>query len=239
MKHLIEAGTDAAAVLLFDPGALPEDFDQRSRDDAADAVMALAAEGRGCYVETGGDGAYLLHLYVDEPLPDRLRPFAGETTVVDALQVPTGRLYFTGAEYGFREEAALLRKHPHMGNYCVIRPDVYRLTLTQLEYPEGLEEEQVRRELSPGEYRLRKAMEGLGALGCVSVLALAVSFLIRSHEPWLGVVRPVLVVLILLPWIVSRLAGYRAARERAEAVEREYPWAAAHLEPLSSLPTGV
>lgn len=32
MRYQIEAGTDAAMLLLFDPTALPDDFDERSKE---------------------------------------------------------------------------------------------------------------------------------------------------------------------------------------------------------------
>src|SRR5438046_665522 len=113
MRHVVEAGTDAAALLLFDPGALPEDFD--SRDDPADVLEQLTEAGRACWFDTGADGAYLLHAYVDEPVPPSLEPYTRDPITREAFAAPTGRLYFTGAEYGFREDDRLLRRYPHMG----------------------------------------------------------------------------------------------------------------------------
>src|SRR5262245_55618691 len=101
MKHVVEAGTDAAEVLLFDPGSLPEDFDARIQDDPASLLERMMQEGRVCVTETGGDGFFLLHAYVNEPLPAELQRYAHELRVVERYLVSSGRVYFSGVEYVF------------------------------------------------------------------------------------------------------------------------------------------
>src|SRR5713226_2505055 len=102
MKHVIEAGTDAACLLLFDPGALPEDFESRFHEDPTGLFERLTKEGKAYWINTGADGNYLLHVFVDEPLQMSLQPYAKNPICVDNFSVPTGRLFFTGGEYAFR-----------------------------------------------------------------------------------------------------------------------------------------
>lgn len=230
MKHVVEAGTDAAALLLFDRAALPEEFDARVKDVPIELFDELQAAGRVCYLEPGGDGGYLLHAYVDEPVPPALSRQAREPIVIENFAVPSGEIHFTGAEYGFRDDDSFLRKHPHMGHSFPVPPGTYRLTLYRTEYPEGELEGRFRGQVSPAEARLHGAMSGFVGLAVVSFLALAVSFLIRSREPWLGIVRPLLALFILLPWIVARLPPFRTATSRFQEMEREYPSIIAHLE---------
>lgn len=45
MKYVIEAGTDAASLLLFDPAALPADFERRFQHDAVETLERLAGDG--------------------------------------------------------------------------------------------------------------------------------------------------------------------------------------------------
>ena len=47
MKHVVEAGTDAASLLLFDPHTLPEEFDAANRDgDPTEILNDLHDQGR-------------------------------------------------------------------------------------------------------------------------------------------------------------------------------------------------
>ncbi len=68
MTHLrLPGGTDVAEMALFDVDARPA-----ARPDDATAA-ALEASHRLARFPTGGDGGYLLHLYVDEPIPAALQ----------------------------------------------------------------------------------------------------------------------------------------------------------------------
>jgi hypothetical protein len=79
VKHVIPAGTDAATLVLFDPESLPEDFD-RLGSKQIETLNALSQAGR-IYVQPVDDGGYLLHIYVEEPLPESLAPFAKDPKV--------------------------------------------------------------------------------------------------------------------------------------------------------------
>jgi hypothetical protein len=46
MRHVIEAGTDASSLLLFDPGALPEDFERLFQTGSAEILERLDREGK-------------------------------------------------------------------------------------------------------------------------------------------------------------------------------------------------
>ena len=135
MRDVIEAGTDAASLLLFDPGALPPDFEDRLRAGSVEVLARLDDQGKVCWISTEGDGRFLLHAYVDEPVPAALRPYLRDPVVVERFPVPTGRLFLTGSEYAFRDDDQFLRQHPHMGGFCTIRPGAYRLTLYRGVYP--------------------------------------------------------------------------------------------------------
>src|SRR4051812_35490737 len=108
-----EAGTDVASLVLFDPGALPDDFDRR----VAGGLMLsepLPPElaDKMVFMPTGADGAYLLHLYVGQPIPSSSAQYIreGESISIERLFVPTGRLVFCGAEYSYRDDDSRLRR---------------------------------------------------------------------------------------------------------------------------------
>jgi hypothetical protein len=234
MRHIVEAGTDAASLLLFDPGVFPEDFDGRSLDDAVDVLRELTEAGTVRWIDTGGDGGYLLHAYVDEPVPSSLQPYLYDPITVEALPSPTGRLYFTGVEYVFRDDDRQLRKHPHMGGFFAVPPGVCRLTLWRTEYPEGFHEgfrDRLREQVSPWAFRLHQRIMGcLVAIVLFGLVGLAVAAILTPREFWMRWLLPPWVLLLLLPFIVARLRPYREAAKRLREIEREYPSIVALLE---------
>jgi hypothetical protein len=90
MKHIVGTGTDIASVLIFDPSALPSDYDQRPKQQL-EIIRKMHQDQRLFYVQTGADGACLIHAFVDEVMPDYLRPFIHEPYVHEHFEVPSGR----------------------------------------------------------------------------------------------------------------------------------------------------
>lgn len=230
MKHLVEAGTDAASLLLFDPGALPEDFDVRARGDPAELLQELSEAGRAWWMQTGADGAYLLHAYVNERVPESLQPYLREPITVDPFLVPTGQVYFTGAEYGFRDDDSLLRRYPHMGGHFTLAAGTYHMTLWRTEYPDGLTEDLLREQVPPLTYLLHQSMGwfvfgaiigGIGLLGTVWRGLL---------NPWFWYLLPLWLLLIGLPFFVARTRPYREASERFREIEKEFPSIVAKMD---------
>src|SRR6266436_3411687 len=119
MPHVIETGTDVASLLVFDPLALPDDYD-RCPKQQLEIVRKLNEAQRIFLVETGSDGGYLIHAFVDEPVPEYLRAFVREPRVHRHFDAPSGRIYFAGLEYAFRADDSRLKKHPHMGGCFLV-----------------------------------------------------------------------------------------------------------------------
>ena len=69
MRYLLQAGTDAASLLLFDPAALPADFERQFQSEPVEVLDRLTRCGQAFWINVDGDGSYLLHAYVDEPIP--------------------------------------------------------------------------------------------------------------------------------------------------------------------------
>lgn len=184
MRHVIEAGTDASSMLLFDPGALPDDFERLFRTGAGDILERLDREGRACWITTDGDGGYLLHAYIDERVPRELERCAAEPETIDEFHVPTGRLVFAGSEYAFREDDSFLRNHPHMGGSFLVQPGVYRLSVFRTRYPKQFVEQLFRNQASLWEYWLWMSMIVLIPLAVAAWIGLVVIFFTTVHVPF-------------------------------------------------------
>src|SRR5262245_19879545 len=98
MKHAIATGTDVATVCFFDPAALPADL-----DGSLEGLATLQKEGRVWVNETGSDGSYLFHFYLDEEIPDPIRKYSSDPKTTERLSVPSGTICACGAEYAARD----------------------------------------------------------------------------------------------------------------------------------------
>lgn len=230
VKHVIESGTDAATLILYDPAVLPSDFDTSTHDDPVGLLEGLHAEGRVYWINTGADGSYSLNAYVDEPIPDYLKPHAHDPITVEAFHVPSGRLYFVGSEYAGSGIDAALTRYPHMGGSFNIRPGVYRLTMSRGEYPDGLQEDLLRQGVTPGAYGLHQAMGCFVWLAILCAFGFAAALVWEFFRPWRPYLLPLLVFGIGLPFLIARLRLYRETSERYRAIQREYPSCIARLE---------
>jgi hypothetical protein len=238
MRYVIEAGTDAASLLLFDPGALPPDFEQRLQTGTLEISVRLDEEGKVCWISTEGDGGFSLHAYVDEPIAEQLLANLFDPVRVESFPVPTGRVFFTGSEYAFRDDDQLLRQHPHMGGFFTIRPGAYRLNLYRGVYPSGALEQRFGSESSTWEFILWNSMRVLIPLAVAAWIGLVVIFFTRSRVPWPPLLAPSLGLIFVLPFLVRRLETYRLARERYASLEREYPSFIAELEYRQTIRNG-
>ena len=230
VKHVIEAGTDAATLILYDPEVLPTDFDSGTHDDPVGFLEQLHAQGRVYWINTGADGAYLLHAYVDEPIPFSLGAHFKDPVVVEAFHVPSGRLYFVGSEFAGSGVDAALERYSHMGGSFTLRPGVYRLTMARAEYPDGLQENLLRQEVTPGAYGLHQSMGCFVWLAILCAFGFAATLVAEFFRPWRPYLLPLLVLGIALPFIVARLRLYRETRNQWRAIEREHPSCVAQLE---------
>jgi len=228
--HLIaEAGTDGAIVALWDPEALPEGFDDRYRHESLELLELLQSEGKLFWTETGSDGAFLLHLFVDQAAPDHLAPYLQDPVEIPAFQVPGGTLWFAGAEYVYRVEGELLRAHPHMGTRMELPAGVYRACFRRCEYPDDFIEDQVRSRLGNDAYRFRDASGGLIAAATFVSLAGIIALIFSRFAPWsIGIIA-----VGALLWVavakLSRSDRYREVGRRSEEIEREFPSMIAEL----------
>lgn len=154
MQHSLEAATDAASILLFDPQSLPEEFDvAASKGDPTELLERLHDEGRLFWINTDGDGCYLLHVFIDEVVPESLRQFLRDPLTSDAFRVTSGEVFFTGTEYGYRDADSALRRYPHMGGSFFVENGVYEVSLYRTEYVDGLHEQAFRQHVTASERR--------------------------------------------------------------------------------------
>ncbi len=230
MIHVVEAGTDAASLVIFDPLTLPADFDEQNRaGDPVTALSDLHDNGRIFYIEPGGDGAYLLHAVVDEPLPESLKDHVREPVYANEFEVSSGRVFFVGAEYAFHKDDAFLQKYPGMGNSWSMQPGTYRASLYRTEFPDGLADRRLEERLPESEYRLHRLINYLTIMAIVIVLVALFSGLLLPRSIWL-LLLPVAAIMAVAVFWLRRTPEVRHARKVWLEVQREFPSLVAHFE---------
>lgn len=221
---VLEGGTDAGSMLIFDPGASPDDYDERMRSDPLAAIEPLAEDGKLYWLNTNSDGGYSLGVCLGGRLPGELSRFAKPLGVAGRFVAPSGRLFFTGIEYAFRHDDRLLRRYPHMGACQPIAPGVYHLGFYEMDYPEGFHEGLLRERLPANVFRLYTAMnDWMIPLICVGVLLLSVSFFSLGVRVWSITALPAGLALVLPVVLLSRTPTYRQARGLLLDLQRRYP----------------
>ncbi|WP_165253377.1 hypothetical protein [Paludisphaera soli] len=233
MIHVLEGGTDAASMILFDPDSLPDDFDDRAREDPAAAIEAAAAAGRLCKLEPGSDGSYTLGVCVGEGPPAGLAGFLRPLSEADRFLVVGGRLHFAGIEGVSRQGAPSTAESSQGGDSVAIPPGVYRLRVQEADYSDEFLEGRMRERTSAAGLRLLAIMNRrLLPLGTFGTLAGFVSLLILGWRDWRVTALPLCLAMVLPAIVVSRLRSYREARDAGRELSRDLPDYWAVLEPI-------
>jgi len=224
MRHIVEAGTDAASLLLFDPSALPEEFDAANAGgDPTEILSALNDQGRLFWINTDGDGGYLLHAFVDEQPAAELRQYLSDPQTSDQFTVNSGRIFFTGAEYGFRNDDSRLRSYPAMGGSFPAENGTYSITVYRAEYPDGLHDERFRQQATPAQQRIHRTYSALMVAAVLAVIAAIVGLFAVSWLTWFKYFVPAALVAIGLTMLVSRLSIFKTAEKIWQTVNHELP----------------
>jgi|GEM_PF-4902800 hypothetical protein len=217
-------------MVIFDPLALPEDFDERYKVDPTELVEVLEPQGRFFYHETHADGEYTLCLYQDEPVPEELERYAVEVTERPNFHVPSGYLWFTGAEYAARDDAI---EGQVVGSVLEIPKGTYRVRIMFMEYPENYVEDKIKNGLSPQERRICQRNGEFVFAGCLlTLLTPAVLWLLAFALPSL-----MLILALVAYWFYiyrrSRVPQYLDAVKKRDAIEHQYP---SHVAEFHMLP---
>lgn len=224
MRITVETATDVAAVAVGDPtlltglrGCKGRGF-ERQRDEAlSSGAMWRAA--------TGADGAYLIHVYVDEEPASAIRPHLHDAVIVARLRIPTGRLLVAGEEIFVG--ALSMNEYPHMGQEVRVPAGDYQMTALRSEAADHLLHSRFEEQATAEQRRAWALGNRLAAVCVVSTLAALVAgyvVYLRTASSWTAL-SPLLGAVGLWFWRGRHRASatYEAAERLYRAVERELP----------------
>jgi hypothetical protein len=225
-ERILEGCTDAGSMVIFDPAALPDDFDAKHETDTVEQLEDLARAGLLYWLDTHADGGYTLGIFVGDCLPDRLQPYAKRIDAYEQLQLPSGRLFFTGVEYAFQSDDSRLRKYPHVGAAADVQPGRYRAEFFEFEYPEDYHEDMLRRRLPANQFRVHELMNALVRIAVISAIVCAVTLLSSLFRlrwgTWTTVILACGFPVIGLPILLYFRPSYRQASSVYGSIQKEF-----------------
>jgi drug/metabolite transporter superfamily protein YnfA len=214
MRQIVETGTDVASLCFFDPVALPDDFDERLKREMPTFFQQLSNQGRLWWMETGADGSYLFHFYVDEQPPKEILTYTHDPKEVERFLVPSGKVFACGAEYVTRHPVPGGKHSPTIHESFEIQPGEYSLTAWRAEWPDNEYDSRMKAALGMSEWQRRQRIS-LFATYVIIALILAGIFLVvatispsgRTYWGWKGLFGlwvGFIVLLNVVPRILSR-----------------------------------
>lgn len=215
-KIVMEGGTDVAEMALFSLDALPEDA--AGEDD----LERMQRDGHAVRFPTGADGGYLLHIYLDESIPDALEQYCEKDDVL------TGKLHAGSGKVGFGGvESAYLKFKPndYIRADAVLPGGTYDLVAYHTDYPEELIEGAIDAHLDAAERRLlnlRGRVKLLFLLAAFIAFAVAVAW---KAPVWVVGLMPVGVIALMIAtlMLMSLSKRYKAVSEKSKAAQMDFP----------------
>lgn len=209
MPHLrLPAGTDVAEMALFDVDSLP-----RRHEPDGSSVLALTTSNQLVRFPTGADGGYLLHLFVDEPIPADIQRFClVEDKLSGAFSTSRGNIAFGGLE----STHANFKPNQNIRTDGSISPGDYSYTAFHTEFPDELIEQACRVERNSRERWLSRTPVTITLITIASAVSLAI-----SHRFWF-------IGLALLAGYFSikkiqRLPAFQEIKARRDLAQLELP----------------
>jgi hypothetical protein len=213
-RIVLEGGTDIAEMALFSVDELP------SGDVSKDTLSGLVDKNQAIRMPTGGDGGYLLYLYVDEEIPVEIRNYCVEDDVLRSeFRANSGRVAFGGAESMFTK----FEPNPYIRSDTRLPPGLYDAVAHHTEYPDDLIEDAVENAIGADGRRTEdfSSYIGIGTVALTVALFILGGFITTLFA--FGIAAAT--VIAGRYWYKSYTDSdeYKRIKEQRREVENEYP----------------
>jgi hypothetical protein len=215
-KLILEGGTDVAEVALFSVDDLPQ------MSDSTAGVVELEERDKLVRLPTGSDGAYLLHVHVDEPIPADIKKYCVDSEVLTSdFETMSGNIAFGGAESAFSD----YKPNPNIRSDTRVPPGRYRAIAYHTDYPDNLIEDAIESEI--GTHGVKK-LEFAGTIimiivGLVLIAPTLMIVLFRSPAVAFGSALASVLGGMLWHRTYTRADDYKALTRRSREIQKEYP----------------
>lgn len=201
--YQLPGGTDVAELALFDVDAAPVD-----EPPDREGIDALEASRRLVDFRTGGDGGYLLDLYVDEAVPEAVRRYCARDEMKEGtFLTATGAVAFGGVESAYQ------RFEPNANIRCdaSIKAGRYAYSVCPTDFPDELVDAAIRVERNATERWISRAPPLL----FVSIAVMLVALVTAGWSMAAGVVG--LLGVVAFRWLLRHPIRRELQARRHEA----------------------
>ena len=215
------AGTDVAALIFLDPQAQAPDFDEQFSADSRKALAVMMSKGRGFWCDTGADGPYLAHIFVDAEIPSELAAALRAPIEMPSFVVRSGRVLFAGSEFSVPRQERVRRQYPGMGTVVEIPRGEYSLRAWRTVWADDFDDVLSARLTLP-ERRWKRARDAMFVVVLAALVGTAGCLAARAFRA--AVAFAVLDVLMLLLLHATRtVPAVTRGRAALEALGNERP----------------
>jgi hypothetical protein len=204
----LAAGTDVAEMALFDVDAI-QDLDKLD----SEAIDRIAKADRLIRFQTGGDGGYLLHLFLNESVPAEIKKFC----VDDDVKKGTYKQFGTSIAFGGLESAHKTFMHNQfIRSDSSFSPGEYKFTAYRTEIPDDIVTAKIESILSQNEKLLMKVPVAI--VLCAIILAMVA----------IGFGRPLIAaILVLTAYLlvrkVTKSLVYKQVKRKLREAQIDFP----------------
>jgi hypothetical protein len=216
-------------VCFFDPTAWPTKVDGKLHTTLG-FFEELSKNGKVWFSNTGADGAYLFHFYVDEEIPERIKEYIQDPKETNLFHVPSGSLTACGAEFAASDpQKAGLDKFPHMGGNFKLLAGDYTVKAWRVEWPEETIEEELEKCLG------KKHLDATNRIGIATgvlfvgtlVASIVAFFKTLASLGSIGLNLKLLWIALIICWsiviLLMRMLSKAEKNPQRIEVERQFP----------------
>jgi hypothetical protein len=170
--------------------------------------------------DTGAEGRFLVHLFVDEEPPVSMATYLRERRRIDRMLVPSGRLLLAG------EEAFYGTESDGLGREVLVEPGEYDMVACRCHAPPDLIDRRFGEQATPAQREAWTLVRTLGWVSLVgSVVAVAAAWMLERRVGVLAALVPLALIAGII-YIRSRYAAgeaYQSAETLRAAIRRDLP----------------
>ena len=225
-RLVLDGGTDVAEMMFFSLDELPSECGSKEE------LARLEEQHKVIRLPTGADGSYLLHLYVDEEIPDTVRCYCSENDALHTeFETVSGRIAFGGTEsaYDAFETKSLIRSDAN------IPPGRFKATAFRTDFPDDQVDKDLKRKLGAKGAGMLDFPGTIFMLTAVGTLVLSILGGVISGSRGVAFATGIATIVAGRFWYRSYTGTDEFARlnEMGDEIQREYPSIVIRLEKSS------
>jgi hypothetical protein len=207
-KLILPGGTDVAETALFSIDALPIECCPNNSE-----IAAMEKQHSILRFGTGGDGGYLLHAYIDEPIPAEVMKYCvNDDAIHGKILVEHGQIGFGGVESLYRN----YKPNQNIRSDGNIPVGSYEVTAYHTDFPDELIEDATQAKIGKNSQKL------LNLPGCVIPSGIFLAIVAAAASAWIITISIIALVFIFMK-IFTRHPRIKQLHDESRQVQLNYP----------------